>query len=145
MCACIGLLLLLACNYPTAPAVMEQYAQTATFEGKSSPREASSTIAATSTAAVVTSPQATLTDVKSVKAECLSEENNRIAQAIADDYDFTSYQEVMGWFCDGAAFEDILIALQTEELNGISAEEMLEMLSGGLSWEEIWQVIGLTD
>jgi alkylation response protein AidB-like acyl-CoA dehydrogenase len=51
----------------------------------------------------------------------------------------------MTWFCSGAEFEDILVALQTEDQTGTPAEEMLVMLAEGFTWEEIWLVIGLTE
>lgn len=75
-------------------------------------------------------------------ANCASEEINRIGQSIAEPYPFTTGEEVMTWFCNGAEFEDILMALETEELNGTSAEEMLAMRAEGLSWDEIWLIVG---
>lgn len=75
---------------------------------------------------------------------CASSEANKIGEAIAKDYAFTSTEQVMGWFCNGAEFEDILVALETADQTGASAEEMLEMLAAGMTWEEIWQVVGLT-
>ena len=51
----------------------------------------------------------------------------------------------MTWFCDGAEFEDILVALETAEQTGASAEEMLIPLAAGLTWEEIWIEVGLSD
>lgn len=83
--------------------------------------------------------------VETPEAVCPGESTNTIGQGIADEYEFTSYEEVMSWFCDGAEFEDILVALQTEEQTGIIAEEMLEMLAEGLSWEEIWLVVELVE
>lgn len=74
-------------------------------------------------------------------ANCASADINQIGQSIAQPYAFTSGEEVMSWFCEGAEFEDILMALQTEELNGTPAEEMLEMRTQGLSWDDIWLVI----
>ena len=77
--------------------------------------------------------------------DCLGAEINPIASSIAADYPFTSYSEVMTWFCNGAEFEDILSALMTEELTGTPAEESLQMLADGFTWDEIWQLIGLTE
>ena len=51
----------------------------------------------------------------------------------------------MTWFCNGAEFEDILIALQTEKVTGQPAQELLEMLVTNLTWDEIWQSIGYID
>jgi hypothetical protein len=76
---------------------------------------------------------------------CASAEASQLGAAIAADYAFTSTEQVMAWFCDGAEFEDILVALETADITGASAEEMLTMLAAGLTWEEIWQVVGLTD
>ena len=76
---------------------------------------------------------------------CPGEDVNRIGQGIADEYQFTDYEEVMSWFCKGAEFEDILVALQSEEQSDFPAEEMLAMLAEGLSWEDIWLVVGLME
>lgn len=77
-------------------------------------------------------------------AECASADAMKLGQSIADDFVFTNAEEVLTWFCAGAEFEDILVALQTEELSGVPAEEMLAMLAEGLSWDDIWKTIGLT-
>jgi ActR/RegA family two-component response regulator len=76
---------------------------------------------------------------------CARPEADKLGAAIARDYAFTNTEQVMGWFCNGAEFEDILVALETAEQTGVSAEDMLVMLAAGLTWEEIWQVVGLTD
>ncbi len=68
---------------------------------------------------------------------------NPIGESIADEYDFVTYDDVMAWFCEGAAFEDIVVALETEALTDTPAEEMLQMLADGFTWEEIWFVVGL--
>ena len=83
--------------------------------------------------------------VETPEAECPGETINNIGQGIADEYEFASYEEVMTWFCNGAEFEDILVALQTEDQSGTPAEEMLVMLAEGFTWEEIWLVIGLIE
>ena len=73
---------------------------------------------------------------------CASEEINQIGSSIAGSYAFTTDAEVMTWFCDGAEFEDILMALETQELNGTPAQEMLEMRAQGLGWDDIWWIVG---
>jgi len=78
-------------------------------------------------------------------ADCLGGETSPIAESIAEEYEFTSYAEVVTWFCDGAEFEDILVALETESQTGTPAEEMLQILAEGASWEDIWGFIGLTN
>ena len=73
---------------------------------------------------------------------CASAEINQLGSSIAGSYSFTTDEEVMTWFCDGAEFEDILMALETQELNGTPAQEMLEMRAQGLSWDDIWLIVG---
>ena len=77
--------------------------------------------------------------------DCLGGEVSPIGESIAKDYEFTDYAEVITWFCNGAEFEDILVALETESQTGTPAEEMLQMLADGFTWDEIWQSIGLTE
>ena len=77
--------------------------------------------------------------------DCLGEVVSPLGQSIAEEYETASYEQIMTWFCNGAEFEDILVALETETQTGVSAEEMLAMLAKGATWEEIWQRVGLTD
>ena len=83
-------------------------------------------------------PEITATD-------CLNGEVSPIGLSIAGDYETVSYEQVVNWFCNGAEYEDILVALETETLTDSSAEEMLQMLADGFSWEEIWQLEGLSE
>lgn len=76
---------------------------------------------------------------------CLGSDPNQIGLGISEKFDDATYEQVMLWFCNGAEFEDILVALQTEEQSGKSAEEMLIMLVEGYTWEEVWQSIGLIE
>jgi len=76
---------------------------------------------------------------------CLGDEVSSIGQSIADEYETASYEQVITWFCNGAEFEDIIVALETKSQNGTPAEETLQMLADGFTWDEIWQVIGLTE
>jgi len=76
---------------------------------------------------------------------CLGDEISPIGQSIADDYESANYEQIMTWFCNGAEFEDILVALETETLIGTQADEMLKMLADDFTWDEIWQIIELTD
>jgi len=78
-------------------------------------------------------------------SNCLGNDISPIGKSIADDYDSVTYEQVMTWFCNGAEFEDILVALETEEQTDTSADEMLKMLADGFTWEEIWQLVGLTN
>ena len=98
------------------------------------------------TQAVASEPtQETVQEAETAPPNCLGGEISPIGLSIAEEYDFTSYEEVMTWFCNGAEFEDILVALETESQTGTPAEEMLGMLADGFTWEEIWQLIGLTE
>lgn len=83
--------------------------------------------------------------VETAAPNCLGDEVSPIGQSIADDYESVNYEQVMTWFCNGAEFEDILVALETEAQTDTSADEMLKMLADGFSWEEIWQFVGLID
>ena len=83
--------------------------------------------------------------VETAGPNCLGGEINPIGQSIAEEYDAASYEQVMTWFCNGAEFEDILVALETETQVDTSAEEMLQMLADGFTWDEIWLLVGLTD
>jgi hypothetical protein len=87
----------------------------------------------------------TLTPVETTPPNCLGDEINSIGQSIADEYEAASYEQVMTWFCNGAEFEDILVALETEMQTETPAVEMLQMLADDFTWEEIWQLVGLTD
>ncbi|MDX1378966.1 MAG: hypothetical protein R3307_08970 [Anaerolineales bacterium] len=83
--------------------------------------------------------------IETVASNCLGDEISPIGQSIAEDYESASYEQVMTWFCNGAEFEDILVALETEAQTDASADEMLTMLADGFTWDEIWQLVGLTD
>ena len=67
------------------------------------------------------------------------------ANPLQPDYDLASYDQVMTWFCEGAEFEDILVALETQDVTGEPAGDMLQMLADGLTWDEIWLLVGLSN
>lgn len=85
--------------------------------------------------------QAVPAPVETVPPNCLGDEISPIGKAIAEEYDSTSYEQVMTWFCNGAEFEDILVALETEAQTGALAGEMLQMLADGFTWDDIWQTL----
>ena len=69
-------------------------------------------------------------------------------QGLADSYG-VSYETIMGWFCqgigggkDGYGFGEIMLALESADKTGLSAEELLAQ-RGDLGWGEIWQELGL--
>lgn len=78
-------------------------------------------------------------------ADCYGPEVHPIGQSVASQYEEVTYEQVMGWFCNGAEFDDILVALLTARQTGKPAENFLAMLAKGQTWDEIWQSVGLTD
>ena len=77
--------------------------------------------------------------------DCVNEDATNISAWIAQDYAFTTSEQVLVWFCGGYEFEDILTALETQDQTGVPAEDLLDMLAQGLDWNEIWSSIGLTE
>ncbi len=75
--------------------------------------------------------------------DCYGSEPNQIALGIVEKFESTTYEQVMVWFCNGAEFENILVALQTEKETGYPAEDLLLLIAGDQTWEEIWLSIGL--
>ena len=89
--------------------------------------------------------QNTSVPVETAEPTCLGDNVSPIGKAIADQYKSASYKQIMTWFCNGAEFEDILVALETEIQTDTTADEILQMLAEGFSWEDIWLITGLTD
>jgi len=89
--------------------------------------------------------QITLLSEETAEPNCLGDEVHPIGNAISDGYETVSYEQVMTWFCNGAEFEDILVALETELQTDTSADDLLQMLAAGFSWNDIWLTTGLTD
>ena len=75
--------------------------------------------------------------------DCYGSEPNQIALGIIEKFEKTTYEQVMVWFCNGAEFENIRVALQTEKETGYPAEDLLLLIAGDQTWEEIWLSIGL--
>jgi hypothetical protein len=74
--------------------------------------------------------------------QCTYTDPHPIGQSIAETYQ-VSYEQVMGWFCSGYSFDNILIALETSAAVDISPDVLLEMLLEK-EWEDIWAEVGLT-
>ena len=74
--------------------------------------------------------------------ECLSQEAQLLAEHISEGFEIP-VEAVMGWYCQGFEFEDILLALQTSAGSEISPDELLVRLGQGQSWDDIWKDIGL--
>ena len=133
-------LLVSACNAPLLPST-EQNVPTAPA---SQPEPVEPTPQLTPEMAPEPAQDAT-PEVETALPNCLGGAVSPIGQSISEEYESVSYEQVLTWFCNGAEFEDILVALETEAQTGTPAEEMLQMLVDGFSWEEIWQIIELTD
>lgn len=76
--------------------------------------------------------------------QCNTSETHPIGQSIAETFE-VEYEEVMKWFCEGNAFEDILLALETRDLSDVPVEVLLDKKMKGMEWEQIWQEFGLND
>lgn len=75
------------------------------------------------------------------ETNCSALNPHPLAESITEKFPI-SYQEVMTLYCDGYAFSDILLALETAELVDQSAEDLLSLLETR-SWEEIWDALGI--
>lgn len=60
---------------------------------------------------------------------------------LEDTYEISD-QQLMKWYSGGKTFQDIMKALQTSQLAGLSPEELL-IRTNTQSWEEIWKEIGV--
>ncbi len=89
--------------------------------------------------------QNTSVPIETAEPTCLVDNVSPIGQAIADQYESASYKQIITWFCNGAEFEDILVALETEIQTDTTADEILQMLAEGFTWDDIWLITGLTD
>jgi len=89
-------------------------------------------------------PAMTQTAVQQTSDWCVGPDTHPIAQRIADNFE-VSYEQVTAWYCEGNEFEDILLALETNELSGTPVEMILDMRANDMSWEQIWKDLGITD
>ena len=76
------------------------------------------------------------------ETDCSTLNPHPIAQGMVDTYD-VSYDEVMTWYCDGYAFSDILLALETSNLADIPVPDLLPLVRNQ-SWDEIWDDLGIS-
>jgi hypothetical protein len=94
--------------------------------------------------ATLSPPDQNISEMEVERPYCNSEEINPIGESIAIAYQ-TTYEEVMGFYCDGHEFDQILLALETREQSEITAESILLMRDEGLSWTQIWKELGIID
>jgi hypothetical protein len=67
-----------------------------------------------------------------------------VAEALDAEFDYT-YDEIMGWYCDGFGFGEISRALLLERASegALTVEAILALLLEGMGWGEIIQSAGL--
>lgn len=75
---------------------------------------------------------------------CSGAQTHPMGESIAATYE-VSYEQVMHLYCDGFAFDDILLALETQAQSDVAVETILQMLESGRSWNDIWKELGLVD
>jgi len=64
------------------------------------------------------------------------------AAAISETYGISG-SDVMGYFCDGFGFGEIMLALQTHQMNNEEISSMLDLRESGQGWGQIWQEMGI--
>lgn len=72
------------------------------------------------------------------------EGDHPFAANIANTYG-VSVDEVMGYYCQGVGFGQIMLALQTGKMEGATSSvgDMLAARESGLGWGQIWQEMGI--
>jgi len=80
---------------------------------------------------------------KSESAYCSGEKEklHPVASKIASIFDAT-YEEVIGYFCDGFGFGQIILAYQTSKITGVDVAELLASREEGKGWGQIWKELG---
>lgn len=74
---------------------------------------------------------------------CTEQNPHPMGLSISEQFQI-SYEQVMTWYCQGDAFSDILLALETQEIaDEVEAEELLSRLETQ-TWEEIWEDLGVS-
>jgi hypothetical protein len=70
------------------------------------------------------------------------ENDHPFAAAIAETYE-TLVSDVMGYFCNGFGFGEIMLALQTHQMNNEEISSMLDLRKSNHGWGQIWQEMGM--
>jgi len=70
------------------------------------------------------------------------ENDHPFAAAIAETYG-ASVSDVMGYFCNGFGFGEIMLALQTHQMNKEEISSMLDLRESNHGWGQIWQEMGM--
>ncbi|MEW6649786.1 MAG: DUF5667 domain-containing protein [Chloroflexota bacterium] len=69
-------------------------------------------------------------------------EQHPAGMKLAAEYGVT-YEEVIGWFCQGYGMGEIMLALQTSQKTGLPAADLLAMKTELGGWGQVWQQLGL--
>lgn len=83
-------------------------------------------------------------DDKTAGAYCsgMQTKPHPVAARISARYGVT-VEWVMGYFCQGFGMGEILLALKTQQINGMDANALLAAKGEGKGWGEIWKEAGL--
>jgi hypothetical protein len=83
---------------------------------------------------------------KETSAYCGGDKDNAhpFAAGVAETYG-VSEDEVMGFFCQGYGFGQIMLAIQTQKMEGVSSSvgAMLAARKDGMGWGQIWKDMGI--
>jgi hypothetical protein len=82
------------------------------------------------------------TDVEGEEGEVVAGKHHPVGEKIAATYNVT-YEEVMGYFCHGAGFGQIMLALQTQEITQTPAADLLQMKKEQGGWGQLWHSLGI--
>lgn len=115
--------------------------QASTDEGESAEEETTTEDEGSSGDDATTEDTAGAEPTENPETNCSSLNPHPLAESMTEQFEVT-YEEVMTWYCDGAAFSDILLALETVDLVDESVEDLLNMVED-MTWEEIWQELGV--
>jgi hypothetical protein len=69
-------------------------------------------------------------------------ESHPKGESLAEKYEVT-YEEIMGWFCEGFGFGEIDIAYNLSQQSDRPVAEIFEMRASGLGWGQIRRELGL--
>lgn len=70
------------------------------------------------------------------------ENDHPFAVAISETYG-ASVSDVMGYFCNGFGFGEIMLAFQTHQMNNEEISSMLDLRESKHGWGQIWQDMGI--
>lgn len=72
---------------------------------------------------------------------CTGADPHPHGMALADDYG-VSYEEIMGWFCQGYGFGEIELAYLLSEEVGLTVDEVFALRAEGMGWGNVRKELG---